>query len=125
MARYDLSEEEFKLIEDLIPRSRWGRPPNDPRTVLNGMFWVLSAGTPWRDLPERYGKWQSVYHRFNAWRASGVFDKMLERLQMKLDEQGKIDWQFFCVDGTNIRASRAAAGARKKGAQKKSRKTTP
>ncbi len=119
--RYDLSEDQFKLIEDLLPKRGFGRPPNDPRTVMNGMFWVLSAGTPWRDMPERYGKWQSVYHRFNSWRKAGVFDRILERLQMKLDGEGKIEWQLFCVDGTNIRASRAAAGARKKGGPEKSR----
>ena len=87
------------------------------------MFWRLNTGAPWRDLPERYGKWQTVYHRFNALRKSGLLDRILERLQQRLDAAGLIETDLWCIDGTNVRASRAAAGATKKSAPA-SRRTT-
>ncbi|MCW5829313.1 MAG: transposase [Deltaproteobacteria bacterium] len=70
---YDLSEDQFRLIENLLLKRGFGGPLNDPRTVMNGTFWVLSAGMPWRDMPEWYGEWQPVYHRFNSWRKAGGF----------------------------------------------------
>jgi len=73
----------------------------------------LRSGAPWRDLPERYGPWQTIYHRFNAWRKDGSFDRLLETLQIRLDREGHIDWDLWCIDGT----SRAAAGAGQKGGQ--------
>jgi transposase len=82
--------------------------------MLNGMLWILRSGAPWRDLPERYGNYKSVNHRFNRWRRDGTFDRVLKALQIRLDKQGKIDWDLWLVDGTSVRASRAAAGARKK-----------
>lgn len=69
----------------------------------------------WRELPGRYGPWKSVYGRFRRWQGVGLFDRILERLQVRLDKEGRIDWDLFCVDGTSIRASRSAAGADKKG----------
>jgi transposase len=82
--------------------------------MLNGMLWRLNTGAPWRDLPERFGPWQTVYHRFNALRKSGLIDRIIERLQLRLNEAGLIDPELFCIDGTNARAARAAAGAAKK-----------
>jgi len=82
--------------------------------MLNGILWILRTGAPWRDLPERYGPWQSVYEYFTAWRASGTYDRILKALQIRLDSEGKIDWDLFCVDGSIVRASRSAAGASKK-----------
>ena len=68
-----------------------------------------------RDLwAERYGPWKTVYDRFNRYRREGFIDKLLERLQVRIDEKGLIDWDLFCVDGSNVRASRAAAGAGQK-----------
>jgi hypothetical protein len=60
--------------------------------MLNGVLWVLMTGSPWRDLPERYGPWQTVYTFFKNLRASGVFDAILSALHLRLDRQGKIDW---------------------------------
>lgn len=82
--------------------------------MLNGMLWILRSGAPWRDLPERYGDWWSVNHRFNRWRRDGTFERVLKALRIRLDKQGKIDWDLSLFDGTSIRASRAAAGARTK-----------
>jgi transposase len=114
--RYELSPEQFRLIEDLLP-SNGGRGEQwkDHRTVLNGIFWVLNSGAQWREMPERYGKWETVYSRFSRWRREGLFEKILRRLHLRLDEEGKIDLETWYTDATNVRASRSAAGARRRG----------
>jgi transposase len=99
----------------LLPPAR-GRPRSDLREVLNAIFSLLRTGAPWRDLPERYGPWQTVYEWFNRWRRDGTWDRMLQALQIRRDRQGRIDWDLWCVDGTSIRASRAAVGAGEGGA---------
>ena len=116
MTRHALTDEQWLLIEPLIPqkKARTGRPPRDRRMMLDGTFWILGTGAPWRDLPERFGPWQTVYDHFWKWRKSGVFTTIVETLQVKLDEQGLIDWELWCVDGASVRAARAAAGAEKK-----------
>jgi len=128
MKRHELTDEQWALIEPLLPKrkARTGRPPRDPRVMLNGIFWILHTGAPWRDLPERFGPWQTVYDHFARWRREGVFAQVVEALQIKLDRRGLIDWDLWCMDGSNVRASRAAAGASKKVANgtRKSRPTT-
>lgn len=116
MKRHELTDEQWELVEPQLPLStaRTGRPARDRRTLLNGIFWILCTGAPWRDLPERFGPWQTVYDHFRNWRKSGVFACIIEALQIKLDQQGLIDWELWCVDGANVRATRAAAGAGKK-----------
>ena len=122
--RYELTDDGFECIEPLLPKQARGGRWNDHRTVLNGMFWVLNSGAPWRDMPERYGKWQSIYDRYRRWAREGLFDRILQRLHVQLDDEGRIDWSVFDVDGTNIRADRSASGAGKKGA-KRNPTTTP
>lgn len=114
MARYEITDEQWVLLRGLMPTQGRGGQWLDHRTMLNGMLWVLRSGAPWRDLPPRYGNFKSVNARFNLWRRDGTFDRILKALQVRLDRQGKIDWDLWLVDGSNIRASRAAAGARKK-----------
>jgi transposase len=115
MRRHELSDAQWELIKDLLPAPKGrGRKPADPRVMLNGMLWVLRTGAPWRDLPERFGPWQTVYGRFNAWSQDGTFDRIVNRLQMEWDGADGIDWDLFCIDGSTVRASRAAAGAAKK-----------
>jgi transposase len=75
----------------------------------------LHTGAPWRDVPERYGPWQTVYDRFNKWRKDGTWATLLTELLDHLDQHGHLGRDLWCVDGTVIRASRAAAGAKKKG----------
>ena len=111
MRRYELTDEQWVVIEPLLPRAELGRPLMAPRQMLNAMFWVLRSGAPWRDLPERFGPWQTVYHHFNSWRRRGVYERILEALQVRLDAEGQIDWDLWCVDGTMVRASRSAAEA--------------
>jgi len=116
MKRHELTDEQWELVSLLIPRSKAtsGRPSKDPRLMLNGIFWILGTGAPWRDLPERFGSCKTVHRYFCQWRRTGVFAKMVEALQVKLDANGYIDWELWCVDGACVRASRAAAGAEKK-----------
>jgi transposase len=118
MRRHALTDEQWQLIDPLVPRSTatTGRPPRDRRLMLDGIFWILGTGAPWRDLPERFGPWQTVYDHFRTWRKSGVFATIVEALQLKLDKDGLIDWELWCVDGASVRATRAAAGACKKAA---------
>ncbi len=71
----------------------------------------MRTGAPWRDVPERFGPWQTVYHYFNEWRKQGVYDRIIEALQILLDANDQIDWDLWCVDGSSIRTSRAATGA--------------
>lgn len=115
MHRHEISDRHWELIKDLLPpRKKHGRKPADARTMLNGMMWILSTGAPWRDLPERYGLWRTVNDRFSLWSRDGTLDRILSQLQVRLDAQGLIDWDLFSIDGSVVRASRAAAGARRK-----------
>jgi transposase len=110
--RYELTAEQFRLIEALLPaRGKRGGRWNDHHTTLNGIFWWLYSGAQWREVPERYGKWKSLYDRFTFWRADGTFDRILERLHLHLNAEGRLDYSLWSVDATSIRASRAAAGA--------------
>lgn len=128
MHRHELTDEQWAVVQPLLPKrtATTGRTPSDPRLMLNGVFWILGTGAPWRDLPERFGPWQTVYDHFRNWRKSGVFAAILEALQIQLDQKGLIDWELWCVDGASVRGSRAAAGADKKvsTATRPSRKTT-
>jgi transposase len=115
MHRFDLQDWQWALIADLFPGNA-GKPGGqwkDHRTVVNGMFHVLHTGCPWRDLPERYGKCKTVYDRFNRYRRDGTLDLILGRLRARLDRLGRIDWDYWCFDGTSVRAARCAAGAKK------------
>lgn len=121
--RYELSDQAFTLLADLLPpNGRRGGQWTDHRTALNGIFWILHTGAQWRELPERYGKWQSVYWRYNRWRQDGTIDRMLERLHLTLDAAGRVDLDLWCIDATQIRASRAAAGARRAAGKKRGRR---
>jgi transposase len=119
MRRYEIGDEQWELIADLFPEEQGnGRPWRSHRSMVNAMLWILNTGSPWRDLPERFGPWQTAYNRFNLWRKDGTFDRILEQLQMRLDEEGRIDWDLWCVDGSSVRAHAAAAGAGEKGGPK-------
>ena len=110
MARGDVTEEEWAIIGALLPpeRGRWARPAQDNRRFLNGMLHVLRTGCPWRDLHERYGKWNSVYVRFRRWAEQGVWDALLETLvELGLTD----DWQHM-IDSTSVRGHSQAAGAK-------------
>lgn len=115
MSRYDLSDEQWRRLEPLLPpgKPHTGHPSNEHRTMINGMLWIDRTGAPWRDLPERYGKWSSVASRFYRWEKAGIWQRLLEALQEKSQAEGKVDWAVHFVDGTVIRAHQHAAGAKK------------
>lgn len=116
MRRHELTDQQWALIEPLLPPGhRRGGQWKQHHPVLNGMFWRLRTGAPWRDVPERYGAWKTIYDRFNRYRRDGTLDRILEALQVRLDRAGLIDWDLWCIDGTTVRATRAAAGAGKRG----------
>ena len=110
MARYDLSEFEWKIVEPLLPQAGLGKARVDDRRVVNGIFYVLRTGTPWRDLPERYGPYTTVYNRFNRWAKKGVWLAMFEALAARSPQS------MHLIDSSIIRAHQHAAGG-KKGAQ--------
>ncbi|WP_085930099.1 IS5 family transposase [Dickeya zeae] len=118
MARYDFPDEAWALIFPmLLPErgsSRVGRPYFAHRHVMNGIFWVLCSGAPWRDLPERYGQWKTIYNRFNRWSKAGIMNRIFNKLLQILDEKALIDRDVIALDGSNVRALKASAGAKKK-----------
>ena len=112
--RYELHDWQWQLIRDLFPPPKaTGRKRRYPRQMLNAILWILCSGASWRDLPERYGPWQSAYHWYRIWTNDGTFDRILGRLQVRLNAEGLLDPDTWLVDSTNVRASRAAAGAKK------------
>lgn len=110
MGRGDLSDAQSAVIGTLLPseRGRKARPAHDNRRFLNGMLHVLRVGCPWRDMHERYGKWNSVYVRFRRWAEQGVWDAMLATLvELGLTD----DWQHM-IDSSIVRGHSQAAGAK-------------
>jgi len=78
--RYELSDCEWSVIKPMLPNKPRGIPRVDDRRVLNGIFWALPSGAPWRDLPEIYGPRTTCYNRFVRWRQAGVWDQIMEAL---------------------------------------------
>ena len=81
MSRGDLTDSEWHILNPLLPdRGDRGPPISDKRRMVNGILWVLRTGAPWRDMPERYGNWNSVFVRFTRWSKIGVWDAAFETL---------------------------------------------
>ena len=103
---HELTEEEWKIVERELPAAKsTGRPQTDNRLAFNGILWILKSGAPWRFLPSKYGKWNSVYKKFQQWIKAGVF----ENLTRSNAERG----EFFTLDSTFCKVHRHALGARK------------
>jgi transposase len=107
MARFDLSDREWGLIRPLLPNKPRGVPRVDDRRTLNGIFSVLRTGLPWRDLPERYGPYTTVYNRFNRWARAGVWVRVFETLA------AKSPGSMALIDSSIIRAHQHAAGGKR------------
>jgi transposase len=109
----DLTTEQWQRIAEYIPKpkaqpGKSGRPPQDCRSVLNGILWILRTGAPWVDLPERYPPKSTCHRRFQEWTESGVFAKILAGLAEDLKERGGIDLSEGFIDGTFAPAKKGA-----------------
>ena len=109
--RFELSDETWASIAPHLPpeRGRKARPAIDNRRMVNGVLWVLRTGAPWRDLPDHYPTWKSVYTRFSRWSAQGIWQRVLLELTKNAATEG------YPIDGTIVRAHQDAHGARKGG----------
>jgi transposase len=107
--RNEINDPDWAGIADKLPteNSGKGRPSKSNRMMLNGMLFRAKTGIPWRDLPERYGLWKTVYTRFRLWNNDNVFQKIFESLS------ADADMQDISVDSTSCKAHKHSAGAKK------------
>ncbi|MET8898711.1 IS5 family transposase [Streptomyces albogriseolus] len=112
--RHEFTDQEWELLAPLIPQAATGRPRASDRQVINGMVYKIRTGISWRDLPERYGPWQTVYTRFRRYAIDGVFTRALQQIQARADAAGDIDW-LVQIDSTIVRAHQHAAATGRKG----------
>jgi transposase len=112
--RGELTDQEWERLEPHLPpeKPETGRTNTDHRQIINGILWRERTGSPWRDVPGRYGPWSTVYSRFWRWRVAGIWDRILAAVQQRADTAGTVDWRVQFVDGTVIRAHQHAAGAK-------------
>lgn len=120
--RADLSDAQWAVLEPLLPV---GKKPGRPRRwqlrqLMDGIRWRTRTGAPWRDVPQRYGPWESVYGLFRRWQRDGTWAAILTSAQVRADAAGLITWDVS-VDSTVARAHQHAAGARKKGMRRPNR----
>ncbi len=112
MGRGDLADAEWERLRPFLPvssgRCGWWR---DHRQVIDGILHRVRTGVQWRDLPERFGPWKTVYERHRMWSADGTWERLLQQVQAAADAVGEIDWDIS-VDSTIVRAHQHAAGAR-------------
>jgi transposase len=109
VSRGDVSEAEWRLLKDLLPpeRGRKNRPAGDNRKIVNGILWRIRTGAPWRDVPEKYGKWMTVYQRFRRWSRAGIWAAVATTLA-----QAMADHSRHSIDSTTVRGHISAAGAK-------------
>src|SRR6202167_6233843 len=103
--RFDLSDDEWAVLEPLMPKSRMSARADD-RKIMNAIFYVLRTGMPWRDLPERYGPYTTAYNRFNRWSRRGIWKRIFDTLAAKSRDS------LYLIDSTIVKAHRAASGAK-------------
>ena len=119
----NITNEQWQRIAKFIPEpkaqpGKSGRPPQDPRDVLNGILWILRTGAQWKDLPERYPPKSTCHRYFQLWNKSGVFVKILTALAQDLKKRGGIDISEGFIDGTFAPAKKGAmVWAKPKGAK--------
>ena len=116
LRRYELTDEEWLRIEPLLPpenTGKQGRPRKDNRIIMNGIVWLARSGAPWRDLPERYGSWKTVYSRFRKWIDDGILDNIFRVLSLEAE------LTELSIDASIVQAHQHSAGAKKGGHQTK------
>jgi transposase len=122
---YRRPDSQWQQLQDRLPQNgQPGGQGKDHRLMSDGILWALADGGRWRNLPDRFGPWQSVYDRFRTWCRRGLWDRILRPLQARQRATGQIDWSLFCIDGTVVRAHQSAAGAPKQKARPARRPTT-
>ncbi|WMV73436.1 IS5 family transposase [Xenorhabdus griffiniae] len=106
--RHDISDHIWVLLEPHLPgrQGAWGRVAEDNRRFINGVFWILRTGAPWRDLPPDYGDWKNTHRRFCRWRDKGIWEKLLEQLV------NAPDFEWLMIDASHIKVHPDAAGAK-------------
>lgn len=109
--RCELTDFEWSIIEPLLPNKPRGVPRVDDRKVLNGIYWRLRSGSPWAELPERYGPPTTCYNRFVRWRKLGVWDRVFDAITAACDG----DLQM--IDSSSVKVHQHAANGRKRGAR--------
>jgi transposase len=117
--RHELTDTQWAAIRDRIPGKAGdpGRCGDDNRTFVNAVVYVAKTGIPWRDLPERFGRWNSVWRRFDRWCASGVWSGLAKIL-------GDPDLDELHLDSTSVKAHQSASGSQRKPAEKKKPRTS-
>jgi transposase len=109
--RHELTDEQWQVIESLLPPSgAKGRPRIDDRRVINGMLYKAKTGIAWRDLPERYGPWKTVYNRFWRWSRNGTLTELVKRARVIAEAIDELDREV-AIDSSIVRAHQHAAGA--------------
>ena len=103
--RFDLTDEEWALLEPLMPERRKSARVDD-RKVWNAIFYVLRTGMPWRDLPERYGPYTTAYNRFNRWSRRGIWKQIFDQVAVR----SRVGLYF--IDSTVVKAHRCASGGK-------------
>lgn len=106
MHRHELTDEQWRRIQPLLPTTPGPKAKLGDRVFLNAVIWRVSTGAPWRDLPERFGPWKTIFNRFSRWAARGVWERVFKKLQIETDEVGSL------LDGTIVRAHQDAAGGK-------------
>ena len=107
MARYDLSEAEWRIVQPLLPPAGRGAARVDDGRVVNAIFYVLRTGSPWRDLPERFGPYTTVYNRYNRWAKAGGWLRVFEALAARSPQSLQL------IDSSIVRAHQHAAGGKR------------
>lgn len=109
LRRHEINDLDWERIKDKLPPENTGegRPSKSNRVMLNGMLFKVKTGVPWRDLPERFGPWETIYSRFRIWSKNDVFQTLFKSLA------GDADLQDVSIDSTSCKAHQHAAGAKK------------
>ena len=110
MARAQLTDAEWALIEPYLPVGERGPYPERLRRQFEGVIWRFRAGAQWREVPSEFGAWTTVSNRFRQWRDAGVFEALLEGMIVEAAERGEVDLSLVSVDSTTARAHHDAAG---------------
>ena len=114
MVRHRLTDDQWELICSFFPEpAATGRPPANPRDMMDGILWILRSGAPWRDLPEEIANWSTVWDYFDRWNSDGTLAEILQTLVASHVDCGEIDEELWMIDGTVVRAARCAAGGGK------------